>query len=181
MTNEFHGLKRNRFFSGRNLSAEDLQLEQQYFRDRLKRHNLALHGFGVVQGLEVTRKAGKIRLSAGLALDCAGNEIVVGSNMELNLPSDTNDRTTVFIGLSYLEKDTEPIPGSGSADSAPESSIIQEDFEVVFQAENSNRGHRHIKARWLACGSAHPLTIAKLRLSSGCWRIDRRYHRPVVR
>jgi len=181
MTNEFHGLKRNRFFSGRTLTAEDLQLEQQYFRDRLKRHNLALHGFGVVQGLEVTRKAGKIYLSPGLALDCAGNEIVVGSKVELNLPADLNERATVFIGLSYFEKEIEPIPGSGSGDSAPENSIIQENFEVIFQAENSNRGHRHINARWLACGRAHPLTIAKLRLSSGCWRIDRRYHRPAIR
>lgn len=46
--------KRNRFFAGRLLTAEDLKLEQEYLREKQKRHNRYLHGFGVVFGLEVS-------------------------------------------------------------------------------------------------------------------------------
>jgi hypothetical protein len=63
-------LKRNRFFSGKLLTAEDFALEQEYVRERLKRHNRYLHGFGVVFGLEVSRNRKAIVISPGLAIDC---------------------------------------------------------------------------------------------------------------
>ena len=48
------GEKRVRYFTGQLLSASDLQTEQQYFRDKLRRHNRFLHGPGVVAGLELS-------------------------------------------------------------------------------------------------------------------------------
>jgi len=45
---------RLRYFYGQMLHARDLQLEQAYFREKLKLHNRCLHGWGVVCGLEVT-------------------------------------------------------------------------------------------------------------------------------
>lgn len=42
------------YFYGQMLHARDLQLEQAYFREKLKLHNRCLHGWGVVCGLEVT-------------------------------------------------------------------------------------------------------------------------------
>src|SRR5688572_13209164 len=47
-------LARNRYFSDRLLEAEDFQLEQDYVRERLRRHNRALHGTGIVCGLQVS-------------------------------------------------------------------------------------------------------------------------------
>jgi hypothetical protein len=44
---------RLRYFYGQMLHARDLQLEQAYFREKLKLHNRCLHGWGVVCGLEV--------------------------------------------------------------------------------------------------------------------------------
>ena len=62
-------LKKNRFFSGKLLTAEDLELEQGYFREKLKRHNGYLHGFGVVFGLEVSKNGRDVAISPGLAID----------------------------------------------------------------------------------------------------------------
>jgi hypothetical protein len=44
---------RLRYFYGQMLSAQDFQIEQDYFREKLKLHNRCLHGYGVVCGLEV--------------------------------------------------------------------------------------------------------------------------------
>ncbi len=76
---ESEALERARFFRGKVLTLEDLELTQQYFRERLKRHNRSLHGFGIVSGLNATVKSGQIIVEPGLALDCEGNELVIES------------------------------------------------------------------------------------------------------
>lgn len=43
-------LERPRYFPRQLLTPVDLTLEQQYFRDRMRRHNRLLHGWGVVCG-----------------------------------------------------------------------------------------------------------------------------------
>jgi hypothetical protein len=43
---------RNNYFPGQLLTADDLARDQKYFRERLRRHNVAL-GFGVVSGLAI--------------------------------------------------------------------------------------------------------------------------------
>lgn len=44
---------RLRYFYGQMLAAQDLQTEQDYFREKLKLHNRCLHGYGTVCGLKV--------------------------------------------------------------------------------------------------------------------------------
>src|ERR1700720_51428 len=84
--------KRNNYFFGRLLTAEDFQTEQQYFREKHLLHNQLLHGFGVVTGLEVSvdkRSRGKavIRVRPGMALDCLGREIILGEHLEISVPT----------------------------------------------------------------------------------------------
>ncbi len=45
--------ERLNYFYGQMLGAHDFQVEQAYFREKLKLHNRCLHGYGVVCGLEV--------------------------------------------------------------------------------------------------------------------------------
>ena len=45
---------RLKHFYGQLLGARDFQIEQSYFREKLKLHNRCLHGYGVVCGLELT-------------------------------------------------------------------------------------------------------------------------------
>jgi len=172
-------LKRNRFFSGRLLTAEDLELEQEYFREKLKRHNRYLHGFGIVFGLEVSKGRSAVVVSPGLAIDCQGNEIAVTEPLEESFP--TQDLgSTLFLSIRFVERETDPVPSMFNT-SELENSRVEESAVAVLEKGNKNQGHRHLKGRWRACGESHGLTIARLRFSSGQWRIDRRLHAPLIK
>ena len=159
-------LERTSFHAGQLLTAEDLTREQEYFRNKQRRHNRTLHGFGVVSGLRVTIAGGKIVVDSGIALDCEGNEIVVGTPQELPPLSSASSRVA-YVSISYHDEVCEK--------------TVTESFEICFGEENINRGHRHLRARWSACGKIHPLTIAKLRYSAQGWRVDRRFRAPFIK
>lgn len=48
-------MERPRYFSRQLVTPDDLNLQQEYFRRKLRLHNLMLHGWGVVCGAEVVR------------------------------------------------------------------------------------------------------------------------------
>ncbi len=180
MMTDLRQAKRNRFFAGKILTAEDLTLEQDYFREKSTRHNRYLHGFGVVSGLDISSRGGEIVISSGLAVDCSGNEIVVAEPTCISLAQLKGVGGSIFLNLMYREVEMDPVPSIDSS-SGTESSTILETFEALWEKNNRNAGHRHVKGRWLPCGQSHGLTIARLRLSSGRWRVDRRYRRPVIK
>jgi hypothetical protein len=170
-------LQRPRFFTGKLLTADDFTQEQQYVLEKQKRHNRTLHGFGIVSGLKVTRKSGNIVVDAGLALDCQGNEIVIGTIQLLSPPATAETSSAAYVNIRYAEDNVDPV----TIDGIRNASTIRESFEIHIEKENCNRGHRHVRARWLACGSSHALTIAKLKHSSQGWRVDRGYRPPAVK
>ncbi len=204
-------LKRSRFFSGQLLTPEDFEREQQYVREKLKRHNRTLHGFGIVSGLQVKIDSGQIVVGPGLALDCEGNEllietpqtvaapIVLSSSATLSsnasssgaslkaLPSSASspvDLQTVYLNVRFVEECAGPAPAIATPEieSASSAAVYRaESFALEVSRENCNRGHRHLRARWLACGQPHPLTIAKLRRKSHGWTVDRGYRPPSVK
>ena len=185
---ESESLKRPRYFTGQLLTAESLELEEKYFREKLKRHNRALHGFGIVSGLKVIVEAGQIIVEPGLALDCQGNELVIGTAVIVSPV--TCDWPSAYVQVGFAEEYTDPIPAAGLADSIQtealqldmkEASTITESGELFVAEDNSNRGHRHLRARWLACGQPHALTIAKLKHSSQGWRVERGYRPPAIK
>ena len=172
---------RNNFFDGKLLTAADLELEQNYFRSKLKLHNQLLHGFGIVSGLEVkvSSRGSKLLITPGLALDCTGNEVLVQNPVEHPLPG-TNFAPSVFLTIHYQEtkKDLIPLP---ELDEACRHGHIAEGFGLTFESNNPHQGHRHLRGRWQPCGQLHGLTIARLKKSEGQWRLDRRLHRAIVR
>jgi hypothetical protein len=173
---ESPALKRPRFFSGKLITPEDLELEQQYFREKLKRHNRSLHGFGIVSGLKITVSSGQIVVEPGLALDCEGNELVVDA-VESIVPPAIDDWRVAYLNVRFVENGDNVVLTSGGE----ELSKITESVEFAFAPENSNRGHRHLRARWLACGKPHPLTIAKLKRGTHSWRVERGYRAPSIK
>lgn len=72
-------LCRPRFFAGQLLAADDLNRLDYYIRGKHRLHNRQLHGWGVVNGLEVTCDAcGKgVVVGCGYALSPCGDDIVV--------------------------------------------------------------------------------------------------------
>ena len=179
---ELVSLKRPRFFSGQLLTAEYLELEQESFREKLKRHNRSLHGFGIVSGLKVTVRSGQIVVEPGLALDCEGNEVIVDTEQSILTPASFDQRNW-FVNVRFVEWDDdkgEALPTYGSEEVC-NAATITEGFQLAVSLENRNRRHRHLRARWLACGQAHALTIAKLKNNSRGWRVDRAYRAPHIK
>lgn len=174
---QYRLLKRPYFFDGKFLTADDLAREQEYVRDKLKRHNRTLHGLGIVDGLKVTGGGPSVVVEPGVALDCEGNELVIEAPLPLPLPSIADCRT-MYLNVRYVEHHVDPTPTTTEAD---QPANIREGVALSFSPENCNRSHRHRRGRWLPCGQLHELTIAKLRLMQSGWRLDRRYRPPVVK
>jgi hypothetical protein len=72
-------LERVRYVSGLVLGVDEFRAEQDYFRKRLRRHNLLLHGWGIVCGLGVTANSEPwtVFVEPGYAIDQWGEEIVL--------------------------------------------------------------------------------------------------------
>lgn len=74
-------IARPSFYEGQVLRAADLDLGLEYARGTMARHERYLHTRGIATGLELTvdESTGllQVRLSAGMAVDAAGRQIVV--------------------------------------------------------------------------------------------------------
>ena len=70
---------RPRFFAGQVLTADDLNRLDAYIRAKHRLHNRQLHGWGVVNGLEVTCNpcGDGVMVGCGYALSPCGDDIVV--------------------------------------------------------------------------------------------------------
>ena len=75
---KFLPFKRNRYYYGKLLRADDLELEQSYGNDKRRFTNRLLHGTGVIFGLSViAADDASIAGRPGEALDFCGREIVM--------------------------------------------------------------------------------------------------------
>lgn len=81
------GLERPRYYPRQLITADDLTLEQEYFRAKLKRHNRLLHGWGVVCGCEVKGAKGDwmVSIAPGYVLGPQGDEIVIGECLTVDI------------------------------------------------------------------------------------------------
>lgn len=164
--------KRVNYFHGMLLTEEDFVDEQTYLREKLKLHN-RLHGAGVVWGLELVKDSIdvisgggkalkaliKLFVAGGLAVDCAGNEIVVCEKYlvpldekidelcrfgQLEPVKDTNPQQykgpRLYVGIRYCECKTQPAEQytSECADDRlrPQYARVKEGFVVQVFTEN---------------------------------------------
>jgi hypothetical protein len=108
-------LLRPRYFTGQLLSVADLQLEQDYLRQKLRRHNRAVHGVGIVRGLGVSIEAatdaadGRLRVEPGYAIDPCGNELALGRGAVLALPEDGE---RLFVSMRHWDRPCSPVPST---------------------------------------------------------------------
>jgi hypothetical protein len=156
-TTECATLTRPHFFAGQLLDAATLQAEQDYHREKLRRHNRMLHGFGIVSGLGVHVEptsdpgGGRIIVDPGYAIDGRGEEIAVCTGAALALPSVGNE---AFVTLRFWEH---PRPlDSPSASGEPGVTAVEEACVIGFAQAVS------------------PPTVALARLicADGGWRVD---------
>jgi hypothetical protein len=145
-------IERTRYFTGQLLDEADLMQEQRYFREKVRRHNRMLHGWGIVSGLEVRPGPadGEVTVEPGYALDRYGDEIVVADAVIVDLlreddagnavapcpHPDDHERKRVrkrrsparplYLAIRYAECASRPVPGGESV----EYSRTRESFAV---------------------------------------------------
>ena len=114
--------ERPRYYARQLVTPDDLTLEQNYFRNRIRRHNRYLHGWGVVCGaavVEATRRDArgvveqqpwKVIVQAGYVLGPYGDEIFIETDQCVDVrkkcgPQDTPDEAECL--------DAQPTPSQG--------------------------------------------------------------------
>lgn len=157
-------LQRPNFFAGQLLSADDLRAEQTYHRERMRLHNRLLHGVGVVAGLDVRSSGPRILISPGMALDPAGNELILVHEASLTPAAGTKGCSALFVVVRYIETLTDPIVLGDRTEFTRITPGVS--LEIA-----------------LAVPRAHDETIAIARVlwRTTQWRVDARYRRRRVR
>ncbi len=93
--------KKPAYFQGQLLLKDDFVDEQKFHIDDRARHNLNLHGWGVVRGLEVTAAGdSSVSISAGYAVDGRGREILINEAETLEL-SAFPPSSLLYVTASY--------------------------------------------------------------------------------
>jgi hypothetical protein len=132
-----------------------MRVEQEYFREKQRRHNRFLHGWGVVCGLEVVPDPGKgalaVKVCPGYALGPWGDEILVEEGIPFDLsycarPAGDECKPSAIvvaaareprilqIKIRYVECPSRPMrtlpAGCGCDESACEYSRTRDGFEI---------------------------------------------------
>jgi hypothetical protein len=96
-------VKRLNYFTHQFLREQDFKDEQDYHIEMRRRHNRSLHGWGVVEGLEVRKKSDhEIVIDPGSAIDGSGREIVLSAPVVHDLSSFERGSNT-YIAIGYGE------------------------------------------------------------------------------
>lgn len=144
---------RNNYFTGKLLVERDFTDEQQYYINKLRHHHQLLHGWGVVNGLEVIEhdsescKDKYVFVEPGGAVDPCGREIVIQDTETLELSAfpaiqalvaaENENPHNLYIFVCYTECPNEPIPvlyddcGSEADGTAPNRILESYTFDLI--------------------------------------------------
>jgi hypothetical protein len=159
-----HSLTRPNYFSGQLLTADDLRAEQDYLREKFRRHNRWVHGAGVVTGLSVTMEpaiAPAIAITPGMAITLSGEEIVVNGTVTAAVPEST--ATATLVTLIFVERPCDYAPENAGRPGQPRR--IEEGFALIFGSDPAASG----------------VPIARLVKDGAGWRLDREFQAPKAR
>ncbi len=154
------GLERVRYFSRQLITADDMRAEQEYFREKLRRHNRMLHGSGVVWGCEVVPNSNsdhpwQVKVCPGYLITPRGDEIEIEHAVDFDLASNWSPAkdpcgqpspcqpieagSTVYLAVCYQECPTRPVRvhpvGCGCDETDCEYSRIRDSFTLVRLTE----------------------------------------------
>lgn len=111
-------VKRLNYFNTQFLQEADFQDDQAYHIRLRRAHNRAIYGWGIIEGLNITKKGDKeISIEPGIAIDRLGREIVLATNA-LSSSYDLSIFTAndgVFLTISY-DNDTDENDRNQSGD-----------------------------------------------------------------
>ena len=151
-------LERVRYFPRMLMTADDMRAEQEYFREKARRHNRYLHGWGVVCGCTVEAIPGKprqVRVCPGYLVGPQGDEVCIDRCIDVDLhtgaeeqpcsvrwpcpplgepPASRDGRVTVYIAARYAECFSRPMrvhpAGCGCDETGCEYSRVRDSYEI---------------------------------------------------
>jgi hypothetical protein len=140
-------IDRVHFYERQYLRAYDLTAEQLYHMEMRRRLNLALHLWGIVDGLDllpsetVDGLAPEFHIGRGMAIDGFGREIVVPANYTLREADLQRNRIqtqgSFFVSVAYRrELSTPPASGYVVCDLKDQYTRWRESFEVLITADD---------------------------------------------
>ncbi|MEU4219150.1 hypothetical protein [Actinoplanes sp. NPDC026623] len=156
--------ERLRFYPRQLISADDLNDEQEYHRQKLREHNRLLHGWGVVCGCDVQAaptgaKPWQVRICAGYLLTPQGDAVSIRAEVLFDLADcflqskdpcafarpcppvtrRTLEQNTVYLAVRFVECQSRPVrtaPAGCSCDEdGCEYSRIRDAYEFCCLAE----------------------------------------------
>lgn len=142
-----------RYYPRQLITPDDLTLEQNYFRDRMRRHNRLLHGWGVVCGAlvcpvtttaadsTVTTTPWQVQVQEGYALGPYGDEIILDCQRTVDL------RTQGCSGVTGEPCIDAPDPWCSQVFSTP---AAQTTFCVAIKYKQSQM--RPVRVQPVGCG-----------------------------
>jgi hypothetical protein len=155
-------LERVRYFPRQLLTADDLIADSEYFREKMRRHNRHLHGWGTVCGLAVgaaptAELPWRVQIGGGYALGPYGDEIYVAAPVLLDLarcgPGAATDPcapdqlhkpasatgVSIFVAIKYAECLSRPVramsAGCTCEEGACEYSRVRDSYQVECLTE----------------------------------------------
>ncbi len=152
-------LERLRYFNRQLLTADDMATEQEYFREKMRRHNRYLHGWGVVCGCAVEQvqeaKNWTVRVCPGYVVSPQGDDIHIDRCIDVDLtlgalnppctvrpacppqgdmPGSDERFRRAYIAVRYAECFSRPVKvhpaGCGCDETSCEYSRVRESFEI---------------------------------------------------
>lgn len=146
--------ERPRYYARQLVTPDDMTLEQEYFRAKLRRHNRYLHGWGVVCGAEVVpaTQPFKAIVRSGYILGPYGDEIYIAADQCIDVtkkctpeqpasdecleapPPPPADNEPRYIAIRYVENKTRlirvPMGGCGCEENTCEYSRLMDGYEI---------------------------------------------------
>lgn len=148
---DFEAFVRNHFYTGKMMGAAEFITETHYHAERMRHHNVRLHGWGVVCGLKVHQHPSPdcrtrfVVVEPGSALDCCGHEILVPAAEIVEVAAFPQVRElarddlvhTLQLCVRWRECPTEQVPvlydecGCDDTRCAPNRILESYDFDVL--------------------------------------------------
>jgi hypothetical protein len=98
-------VKRPNYFTTQFLQETDFQDEQEYHIRLRRANNQAIHGWGIIKGLDISRTGDReISVTPGMAIDKLGREIVLAENSltkSYRLTAEFKANDVVFFTIAY--------------------------------------------------------------------------------
>jgi hypothetical protein len=123
MTEVVPPLRRVNPIPGMMIDVETWRTAHDYHRDHARLHHLALHGWGIVRGLDVLvgKSVNALLIQPGVAIDPAGNFVIVDQEQVCRVKART--RGTIYLALRYRDA-----PGEHQANPAtagPQTRVLE--------------------------------------------------------